>query len=40
MWQYTSKGRLNAIPDVNVDFNFSYKDYPTIIKELGFNGFE
>ena len=40
MWQYTSEGRLNAIPGVNVDFNFSYKNYPAIIKELGFNGFE
>lgn len=34
MWQYTDKGRLDAIPDIDVDFNYAYKDYPEIIKEL------
>ena len=38
MWQYTDKGSLNAIPEMNVDMNYAYKDYPAIIKALGLNG--
>lgn len=39
MWQYTSSGVLSSIPGVHVDLNYCYKDYPTIIKELGLNGY-
>ncbi len=39
MWQFTSTGVLESIPEVVVDFSVSYKDYPTIIKELGLNGY-
>lgn len=36
MWQYTSKGKLSGI-NGNVDLDFSFKDYPSIIKEKGLN---
>ncbi len=39
MWQFTSTGILEAIPEIDVDISVSYKDYPTIIKELGLNGY-
>lgn len=37
MWQYSSDG---TTPGINgrVDLNISYKDYPTVIKENGYNG--
>lgn len=38
MWQYSMTGVLEGITG-NVDFNYSYKDYPKIICELGMNGF-
>ena len=38
MWQYCYKGKLPSITE-DVDFSYSYKDYPTIIKSNGFNGF-
>ena len=39
MWQYTSDG---TVPGINgrVDCNISYRDYPTIIKNAGLNGFK
>lgn len=38
IWQYTSDG---AVPGINgrVDLDYSYVDYPTIIKNLHMNGF-
>ncbi|MBE6547372.1 MAG: hypothetical protein E7667_00640 [Ruminococcaceae bacterium] len=39
MWQFTSSGVLEAIPNHNVDMNVSYKDYPSIIKSFGLNGY-
>lgn len=39
IWQYTSKGRFTGI-DGDVDTNICYVDYPKMIKEGGFNGFE
>ena len=39
MWQYTAKGELASVPEIPIDFNYSYKDYPKLIKELGFNGY-
>ena len=38
MWQYCWTGQLAPIVG-SVDFNYSYKDYPSIIKEYGFNGY-
>ena len=38
MWQYTEDGRVEGITG-NVDMDIAYKDYPTIIKEAGLNGF-
>ena len=37
LWQYTSKLPINGI---TVDGDYSYHDYPTIIKEGGFNGYK
>lgn len=37
MWQYTSKGTCGG---KTVDVNIAYADYPTIIKNGGFNGYK
>ncbi len=39
MWQYTDSGVIEGV-DTVFDFNFAYKDYPTLIKEGGFNGYD
>ena len=39
MWQYTRLGVLQPIYG-DVDFNYSYKDYPSLIKAQKFNGFK
>ena len=38
MWQYTSSGKLNGF-NGNIDMNESYKDYSSIIKSNGLNGY-
>lgn len=38
MHQYTSSGKINGYSG-NLDMNESYKDYPSIIKNGGFNGY-
>lgn len=38
MYQYSSTGRVDGIP-VDVDLDVVYKDYPTIIKNGGYNGY-
>lgn len=38
MWQYSSKGKVNGIGG-NYDMNYCYKNYPSIIKNGGFNGY-
>ena len=38
MWQFTSTGQIGD-HECNFDLNLVYKDYPTIIKEWGYNGF-
>ena len=38
MWQYSSKGSLPGI-NGNCDMNYAYKDYPSIIKKAGLNGY-
>lgn len=37
MWQYTSSGKVDGVSG-NVDLNLIYKDYPSIIKAAGLNG--
>lgn len=39
MWQYSSKGKVNGIQG-NVDMNYCYVDYPTLIKTAGKNGYK
>lgn len=39
MWQFSSTWKTAGV-NGNVDVNRSYKDYPTIIKTAGLNGFE
>lgn len=38
MWQYSSKGKVDGIQG-NVDMNYCYVDYPTLIKQAGKNGY-
>ncbi|MCM1166695.1 MAG: 1,4-beta-N-acetylmuramidase [Ruminococcus sp.] len=38
VWQYSETGRVNGISG-NVDLDYCYKDYPTIIKSGGCNGY-
>ena len=38
MWQYTSTGRIGGV-NGNVDMNWCYTDFPSIIKKAGLNGF-
>ena len=38
MWQSSETGKVNGI-NGNVDLDTAYKDYPTVIKQLGLNGF-
>lgn len=38
MWQYSWKGRVKGISG-DVDLDYAYKDYPTIIKNAGLNGY-
>lgn len=39
MWQYTMTGSLPTVSDKDLDFNYCYKDYPSIMKKYGFNGY-
>lgn len=38
VWQYSWKGNVDGIVG-DVDLDYSYKDYPTIIRAAGLNGF-
>ena len=38
MWQHTSKGKVNGVSG-NVDLDWSYVDYPSVMKRVGLNGF-
>lgn len=38
IWQHSSTGKVSGV-NGNVDLNLCYKDYPTIMKENGLNGF-
>lgn len=38
IWQYSSKGSVDGISG-NVDLDYAYIDYPSIIKPGGFNGY-
>ena len=37
LWQYSWKGHIDGISG-DVDLDYSYKDYPEIIKNAGLNG--
>lgn len=37
IWQYSHTGKVSGIKG-KVDLNYSYKDYPTLIKKAGLNG--
>lgn len=39
MWQYSSTGSVNGIIG-NVDMDYCYVDYPAVIKNGGYNGYE
>ena len=39
MWQYSGSGRVNGITCA-VDMDYSYVDYPSIIKSGGYNGYK
>lgn len=38
IWQYSETGRVNGVIG-NVDLDYCYKDYPTMIKNGGYNGY-
>lgn len=38
IWQYSSTGRVSGISG-NVDMDYAYIDYPSIMKSGGFNGY-
>ena len=38
MWQYSSTGKVNGVSG-DVDMDYCYVDYPTIIKNAGLNGY-
>lgn len=40
MWQYTNHGVIEGIDDIEFDFNYVYRDYPSIIKRFGYNGYD
>lgn len=41
LWQYTSTGTVDGYSISGaLDLNYCYRDYPTFIKQYGFNGFE
>lgn len=41
MWQYSWKGNIPGVPTPgNIDLNYCYKDFPTLIKSIGKNGFK
>lgn len=39
MWQYSSSGSVPGVPG-GVDMDVCFKDYPSICREYGFNGYE
>ncbi len=38
LWQYTDSGKVSGI-STEVDLDVAYKDYPTIMKNAGYNGY-
>ncbi len=41
MWQYTQTGKIPSLSDrLTFDFSYAYKDYPSIIGALGYNGLD
>ena len=40
MWQFSDSGSFDSILNTPFDLSYAYKDYPSIIKDGGFNGYE
>ncbi len=40
IWQYTDYGVINGIDGIFFDFNYAFKNYSSIIKKYGYNGYE
>ena len=40
LWQYTDYGVIDGIDGIFFDFNYAFKDYSSIIKKYGYNGYE
>lgn len=40
MWQYSDSSVIEGIDGTEFDLNYAYKDYPSLIEGLGFNGFD
>ena len=40
MWQFTDSASIEGIDEMSFDMNFAYKDYPSLIVDGGFNGYE
>lgn len=38
VWQYSASGSVDGVPG-NVDMNVSFRDYPSICRRYGFNGY-
>lgn len=38
MWQYSAEGKIGT-HECDFDLNVAFKDYPNLIKELGYNGY-
>lgn len=38
MWQYSASGAVDGVPG-NVDMNVCFRDYPSICRQYGFNGY-
>ena len=38
MWQYTWTGVIEGI-DAEFDFNYAYRDYPSLVKQWHLNGY-
>ena len=39
MWQYSHYGIIDGIEDTYFDLNYAYRDYPSLIKRFGLNGY-
>ncbi|MBQ8345693.1 MAG: hypothetical protein IJY42_05465 [Clostridia bacterium] len=40
MWQYTDNGSFVFLSGIEFDFNYAYKNFPALMLQHGFNGYE